>query len=212
MKNLEIYEKSRQCPQEALKAIQAGRLKGKSDINPMWRIKKLTELFGPCGIGWKYSIDRQWLEPGANGEVMAFCNISLFYKWEGQWSDAVPGTGGSAFIANERGGQYTSDECYKMALTDALSVSCKALGTAADVYWAADSSKYEPRRNPSPPIAEETKAASAAKRTLLISDADWEKIVIKAREKCMTAIALSQYYDMDTETIEQLQQAINKTN
>ena len=31
---------------------------------------------------------------------------------------------------------YTSDECYKMALTDALSVACKALGVAADVLLA----------------------------------------------------------------------------
>lgn len=29
-----------------------------------------------------------------------------------------------------------------MALTDALSVACKALGVAADVYWQSDKSKY----------------------------------------------------------------------
>ena len=42
--NLKVYNAVRECPQEALKPISAGRLKGKSDINPMWRIKKLTEL------------------------------------------------------------------------------------------------------------------------------------------------------------------------
>ena len=44
--NLKIYNAVRECPKEALKPISAGRLKGKSDINPMWRIKKLTELVG----------------------------------------------------------------------------------------------------------------------------------------------------------------------
>lgn len=140
--NLNLYNAVRSVPQEAQKPIAAGRLKGKTDINPMWRIKALTEQFGPCGIGWKYTIDRQWIEQGASGEIAAFCNISLYIKHEGEWSDAIPGTGGSAFVASERSGLYTSDECYKMALTDAISVSCKALGFGADVYWNADASKY----------------------------------------------------------------------
>ena len=36
----------------------------------------------------------------------------------------------------------TSDECYKMAYTDAISVAAKALGIGADVYWAAGRTKY----------------------------------------------------------------------
>ena len=149
MENMQIYNASRSCPESALKQIQAGRLKGKSDINPMWRLKKLTELFGACGVGWYYEIDRQWTEQGANGEVAAFCNISLYIKADGEWSKPIKGTGGAAFIANEKNGLYTSDECFKMALTDAISVACKALGFAADVYWAADRTKYDqPREQP----------------------------------------------------------------
>lgn len=145
MENLEIYERARQVPPSAQKEIQAGRLKGKTDINPMWRIKALTEQFGPCGIGWKYVITDKRLEQGANNEVSAFVDIDLFIKVDGAWSDAIPGTGGSAFVASERNGLYTSDECFKMALTDAISVSCKALGFGADVYWAKDATKYTPR-------------------------------------------------------------------
>lgn len=140
---MKIYDAVREVPDNAKKTIGAGRLKGKTDINPMWRIKALTEQFGPCGVGWKYTIDRQWLENGADGEVAAFCNITLYCKVDGAWSDGIPGTGGSAFVAQERNGPYTSDECYKMALTDAISVACKALGFGADVYWAADSTKYD---------------------------------------------------------------------
>jgi len=142
MENLRIYEAVRSVPGEALKPIEAGRLKGKSDINPMWRIKKLTEIYGPCGIGWKYVITRQWTELGANEEIAAFTNIELFVKEDEKWSEAIPGTGGSMFVAKERNGLYVSDECYKMALTDAISVSCKALGIGADVYWNGDRTKY----------------------------------------------------------------------
>lgn len=142
MSNMDIYNVVRKPPAEALKPIEAGRLRGKSDINPMWRIKILTEVFGVCGIGWKYEITNQWTETGAKGEISAFCNINLYVKVDGEWSEAIPGTGGSAFVASERSGLYTSDECYKMALTDAISVACKALGVAADVYWDADRTKY----------------------------------------------------------------------
>ena len=139
---MDLYEKFRAVPETAKREITAGRLKGKTDINPMWRIKALTEAFGPCGIGWKYKIIREWLEPGANGEIAAFMDIELFYKLDGEWSEAIPGTGGSAFVAKERAGLYTSDECYKMALTDAISVAAKALGVGADVYYAKDRDKY----------------------------------------------------------------------
>ena len=142
MDNLSIYNKVRSVPPEAQKTIKGGRLNGKTDINPMWRIKCLTEQFGPCGIGWYYTIDKQWLEAGANDEVAAFCDITLYVKNNGEWSKGIPGTGGSAFIAKEKSGLYTSDECYKMALTDAISVACKALGIGADVYWQSDRSKY----------------------------------------------------------------------
>lgn len=54
MDNLELYNRVRSVPEEAKKAITAGRTKGFTDINPMWRIKKLTEEFGVCGIGWYY--------------------------------------------------------------------------------------------------------------------------------------------------------------
>lgn len=143
MDNLTIYNEVRSVPDSAKRRIEAGRLKGKTDINPMWRIKALTEKFGPCGFGWKYVITDKRLEQGANGEVAAFLDIDLFVKADGVWSDAIPGTGGSAFVAKEKNGPYTSDECFKMALTDAISVACKALGFGADVYWDADKSKYD---------------------------------------------------------------------
>ena len=140
--NLRFYEKLKDVPSHALKTIGAGRLKGMSDVNPMWRIKAMTEAFGPCGIGWKYEIVKQWHETYGQ-EVKAFCNINLYIKVDGEWSDAIPGTGGSSFVAIERNGAFVSDESEKMALTDALSVSMKALGVAADVYFSKDKQLFD---------------------------------------------------------------------
>ena len=149
MTNLELYERFRSVPEEAKKPIKGGRLKGMTDISPMWRIKALTEAFGPCGIGWKAPITKQWLEAGADGVVMAFCNIALFVKVDGAWSEGIDGTGGAALVAKENGGLYSSDEAFKMAYTDALSVACKMLGVGADVYWDKDS-KYNQPEAPAP--------------------------------------------------------------
>ena len=142
MDNMDIWGKVESTPKEAQKEIGAGRLKGFTDINPMWRFKRLTELFGPCGIGWKYEITEKHIVPGANGEAKAFVDILLYYKWNGEWSEGVPGTGGSSLVSAEKNGLYTNDECYKMALSDAIGTACKALGMSADIYFSKDRSKY----------------------------------------------------------------------
>lgn len=140
--NLDMYNRVRDVPKDAIKPINAGRLKGKSDINPMWRIKKLTEEFGICGFGWRYDIIKMWTEDGGNGEKSCFVHINLYVKVNGEWSEGIQGVGGSSFVSKEKQGMYVSDECYKMALTDAISVSCKALGFAADIYYGNDTTKY----------------------------------------------------------------------
>lgn len=147
--NLRFYNQGRTVPANALKPIKAGRLKGMSDINPMWRMKRLTEIFGPVGFGWKYTIDRQWVEPYGQ-EAKVFCNISLFVRdpETKEWSDAIPGVGGSAVVSVESKGPYVNDEAYKMALTDALSIAMKPLGIGADIWYGENAtghneSKYE---------------------------------------------------------------------
>lgn len=145
--SLEIYNSFRGVPQEAKKEITAGRLKGFTDINPMWRIKMLTEKFGVCGFGWYYEVAEQKLENGSDGQKSAFVTIHLFIKIDGEWSKPIVGLGGSSFIANEKNGAYTSDECFKMALTDALSIACKSLGMGGDVYFAKDRTKYDQENN-----------------------------------------------------------------
>ena len=109
--NMNVWVQVQDTPNEARKPIQAGRLKGMTDINPMWRFKKLTETFGPCGIGWKYEIAYKWLENGIDNEVKCFVEVNLYIKDGDKWSAAIPGIGGSSFVTVERNGPYCSDEC-----------------------------------------------------------------------------------------------------
>lgn len=141
--NMKIFNELRTVPKKAQKLITGGRLSGMTDIKPMWRIEKLTETFGICGIGWKTKTISKQIIDGANGEKVAIVDIELYIKVDGNWSEPIEGSGGSSFVTKEKNGLYTSDECFKMAYTDALSVCCKALGMGADVYWG--DSKYDTR-------------------------------------------------------------------
>ena len=175
--NLSIYNATRTVPANAKKDIAGGRLKGKTDINPMWRIKALTEQFGPCGIGWKYEITEKRLESGANNEIAAFVDINLYVCTKDGWSEPIPGTGGSMFVAKEKNGLYTSDECFKMALTDAISVACKALGVGADVYWDKDKTKYDqPEGKPPEAPKKDTITIAQQKRMFAIAKGNNEAV------------------------------------
>ena len=146
MEALEIYKKLSQPPATALRQIQAGDLKGKTDINPQWRYEAMTEIFGLVGLGWKYEIQKLWTEPGANGETLAFAQVAVFIRDPStkEWSDPIVGIGGSKLINKYSQGPKSNDEGYKMAVTDAFSTSLKMIGVAADIYagrW--DGSKYK---------------------------------------------------------------------
>ena len=139
MEKMEIYDKVRAVPEQARRSFNNGRFKG-TDINPMWRIKKLTEMFGPCGSGWYIdNVEQRW-ERLDDKTVIAIVDLELFVKFpNGEWSKPIYGTGGNTLVSNGK----PSDEGYKMAYTDAISVACKALGIGADVYFERDAdSKY----------------------------------------------------------------------
>jgi len=151
MEKMKIWNLGKNVPEEACKKILGGRLKGFTDINPMWRFEKLTEFFGACGIGWKVVCKKKWTEKGTAGQVLAFVDVDLFIKDGDKWSDAIEGTGGSMMITMESKGLKDSDECFKMAETDAISVCCKKLGIGADIYNNLPATKYgDNAPNPQP--------------------------------------------------------------
>lgn len=172
------YETMRRPPSTALRQIQAGDLKGKTDINPQWRYEIMDATFGPCGEGWKYEVVKLWDVPCADGTVLAFAQINVYTKKGDGWSDPIPGIGGNTLVDMVKGYEQNSpkrakpnDEGYKMAITDALSTALKMIGVAADIYaglW--DGAKY--RDDPKKPADDTPEAPSefVAVKTALM---DW---------------------------------------
>jgi len=212
--NLRLYNRVRQPPGTALRQISGGHLNGKTDINPQWRIEALTAVFGPVGIGWGYRILKLWnVKPSdKSGVVLAFARIALWYRdpVTHQRSEDIEGIGGNEMVSVEGGfvqdpdsprdkmrvamAEKPNDECYKMAVTDAISVCAKTIGVAGDIYAGAwDGSKYtreipsdnaEPREVMRPPSQQKPQPQPAAQQKAL-SDEETNQLTESVLGKVM---------------------------
>lgn len=112
--------------------VRAGGFRGTS-IDPMWRVMRLTEHFGPEGIGWGYEEPR-FLTIDAGDETAVNCVLKCWYRETPESEPAyIWGIGGNMLKSTRTGGSYVNDEAYKMALTDALTNAFLRLGLGADV-------------------------------------------------------------------------------
>lgn len=137
------YENLSTPPADALKKIEGGSLKGRSDINPQWRYEALTKEFGLCGFGWKYEIVNMFAEPvPVTQEVLIFVKVNLYVKDGDEWSAPIPAFGGDMLVIKDKNGIHGNDEGIKMAITDALGTAAKMVGVAATVYRGQMDSKY----------------------------------------------------------------------
>lgn len=160
--NLKYYNALRQVPKEATKTIQAGRLKGMTDIKPIWRIERMTEVFGPCGEKWWFDKNViRWTDDGPDGQKLANVQVTLYVVFPDGASKEIVGIGGAYLVAKEREGLRLDDEAWKKAYTDAQSTAFKLLGAAADVYWGKDSTKYTSGINEAPPPKATSRTAAA---------------------------------------------------
>lgn len=112
-----------------------------TQIDPTWRIRRMTETFGPVGIGWGWK-QLEWTVQ----EGMIFICCSVWYRDpdSGEIGETGPQWGGSEIVRTRRdGSQDRSDECFKMSITDAVGKCLVSIGVAADVHLGDyDSSKY----------------------------------------------------------------------
>ena len=142
---------------------RAGGFRGTA-IKPMWANKRMTEYFGPCGIGWGMDKPEFTLVEAA-GEILVYCTLSMWWRKDAEDGvvsrGQVYGVGGDKVVSQvflkdakgqkivdaEKGGYktypQTDDEAYKKAFTDAIGNAMKFVGVGADVHMGLfDDSKY----------------------------------------------------------------------
>ena len=138
----ERYSKVSVPPVSALKAITGGRLDGFTDINAQWKVEVMTEVYGLCGVGWKYEVVDKEIIDCSDGQKLIYLTVSLQIKDGDKWSEPIYGIGGDFILKKERKGMRADDDAYKKCLTDALGNAMKNIGVAADVYKGMFETKY----------------------------------------------------------------------
>jgi hypothetical protein len=147
---------------EALKGFtRSGGFSG-TDINPTWRMERMTEVFGPVGWGWGYQVVRRWTETFKTvkkGEIpIVFTTVRCWYVPTGEqpyWPKNEDGISdrrnppiNALWTGEQDGGTEVTDrgtdEVYKQAITDGFGKTCAQVGLGAAIYrgkW--DDSKYK---------------------------------------------------------------------
>jgi len=126
-------------PNATKRFSRSGGFKGTA-VKPMWVYKRLTEHFGPVGIGWGHNAPIHTVTAGADGEVLVYCTVEC---WHTDRQNTFHGVGGDKVIVKDKNGLRSDDEAFKKAFTDAVMNAFKSVGVAADVHMGLhDDDKY----------------------------------------------------------------------
>jgi hypothetical protein len=144
--NLALWQAVEKTPLEHTKPITGKSYSGNSP-KPHYLIHRATETFGPCGIGWGFTVEERiedgaWLADGFY-EKLHIAKVRVWFKWNGELGE-VEHIGGTVFSGRRKNGQAFSDEdAPKKSVTDALVKALSMIGFAGDIFMGRyDDSKY----------------------------------------------------------------------
>lgn len=163
--NLALWNAVETTPPSQTKPITGKSYNGTSP-KPHYLVHKATETFGPCGIGWGFTIEDERIEEGAGGERMSIARVKVWYEWNGKRGE-VEHIGGTSFSGTRASGKpFTDEDAPKKSVTDALIKALSMIGFAGDIFMGRyDDSKYvsdlradekettAPRQDPPKPVS-----------------------------------------------------------
>lgn len=135
-------------------------------INAVYILRKLTEKFGPVGLGWRFVLEHEQYVPGHffdDGRSQAVIHVvrgHLEYRLGrvpivaagsspggpdrvADWIATGPQFGQTTFVGLNKNGLFTDEEAPKKSVTDCLGKCALQLGIGADIslgLW--DDNKY----------------------------------------------------------------------
>jgi len=137
--NMEVWRAfERTDPAQTKEFNRSGGFKGTA-VKPVYCDQRMTEMFGPCGIGWGIN-KPDFTLVNTDNEILVYCTVSI---WVRERDNLIHGVGGDKVVSQTKSGPRSSDEAYKMAFTDAIGNAYKHLGMSADIHMGRfDDSKY----------------------------------------------------------------------
>jgi len=156
----------------------SGRDYGGTSPNPQYVIRCLTELFGPVGKGFGWSVlAEDFKELG--GTYLHWCRIKFWWKDdEGEHGVEEYGQTKAAYVTS-KGTMRVDEDAPKKSLTDAIVKGASHIGVAANIFLGRwDDQKYvaevneEYRREERAEAKPEPKPISAAEQKRQLAEID----------------------------------------
>lgn len=126
----------------AVKPI-TGKDYGGNSPKPYWIVERLTDEFGPCGIGWGFTILSERFERFSDTDTLHIASVRFWYVLDGQRGELEQIGQTKASYTTSKGVFKVDEDAPKKSVTDALVKCASYIGFAGDIFsgrW--DDSKY----------------------------------------------------------------------
>ena len=142
-----------------------------TSIRAAYVIGRLNDVFGLCGVGWKYRISPFNEVKDDKGKVIEV-GTKIEFQWkvkDGEWSEPIPHVGGKRVIKDN------ITDARKSSITDALTKVASVLGVGDKVFKGLVKLPKNPNKKPfvkntstAPPGVYSNKASEAQKRLIFV--------------------------------------------
>ena len=132
---------------KAVKPITGKQYNGNSP-KPYWIVERLTDEFGPCGIGWGFTILGERFERFSDTDTLHVAAVRLWYVLDGKRGEFEQIGQTKATYTTAAGKFMLDEDAPKKSVTDALVKCASYLGFAGDIFsgrW--DDSRYVAQAN-----------------------------------------------------------------
>lgn len=144
MSNMKIWNKLCISDSKYLKKISFGS-RSFTAIDPQYQVMKMTQEFGPIGVGWGWSSTTEVVNV-SNGDTAVMAHVKVWHTLPENEFGAF--TGCRKFFDAAKG--RMSEDAPKMAVTDGLTKALSHIGCDADVFLGKmDGNKYDNANKPS---------------------------------------------------------------
>jgi hypothetical protein len=163
--NLALWQRVSKTDPKHVKPITGKQYQGNSP-KPYYIVERLTAEFGPCGLGWGFSVVNERFERFSDTDSLHVALIEFWFMKDGVVGKFQQMGQTKASYTTSKGSFMLDEDAPKKSVTDALVKCASYLGFAGDIFsgrW--DDSKYvaELRREfedkPKPPPIKPTAGA-----------------------------------------------------
>lgn len=140
--NKDLWNRVCKTDPKNVKEITGKQYRGNSP-KPYSIVEHLTEEFGPCGIGWGFTIKNERMERLSVDDVLHVAVVNFWYALDGKRGEIEQIGQTKATYMSSKDKLIVDEDAPKKSVTDALIKCASYIGFAGDIFagrW--DDSKY----------------------------------------------------------------------